>query len=90
MNRDQPSQHWQADTYADNARFVSDYGQSLLQWLNPQEGERILDLGCGDGALTQTLMQSGAEVVGVDGSADMVKAACALGVDARIGNGEAL
>ncbi len=48
-----PSQHWQAQSYADNARFVADYGVSLLDWLQADKGERILDLGCGDGVLTQ-------------------------------------
>ncbi len=65
-----PSQHWQAQTYADNARFVADYGVSLLDRLQADKGERILDLGCGDGVLTQKIAASGAQVLGLDGSAD--------------------
>lgn len=84
------TQTWSAATYAKNARFVADLGAPLLDLLNPQAGETILDLGCGDGALTLKIMASGAHVVGVDGSADMVAAARAAGVDARVMNGEAL
>ena len=78
------SQDWDSSRYAQNARFVSDLGQSVLELLNPQPGERILDLGCGDGALTEKLVAAGAEVVGVDGSADMVSASRERGLDARV------
>lgn len=84
------TQVWSAETYAHNARFVADLGAPLLSLLNPQAGEDILDLGCGDGALTVQIAQSGARVVGVDGSASMVAAAVAAGLDARVMNGEAL
>jgi len=82
--------HWSSDRYATNARFVSDLGAGVLGWLDPQAGERILDLGCGDGALTRRLVAAGAEVVGTDFSADMVAGAQALGLDARVGDGHAL
>ncbi|HWH57205.1 MAG TPA: class I SAM-dependent methyltransferase [Terriglobales bacterium] len=78
------SQDWDSSRYAQNARFVSDLGQPVLELLNPQPGERILDLGCGDGALTEKLVAAGAEVVGVDGSADMVSASRERGLDARV------
>ncbi len=84
------TQVWSAESYAHNARFVADLGAPLLDFLNPMAGEDILDLGCGDGALTLRIAQTGARVVGVDGSASMVEAAVAAGVDARVRNGEAL
>ena len=83
-------QEWNAEQYAKNARFVSDLGQAVLDLLNPQPGERILDLGCGDGALTERLVAAGANVVGVDSSADMVRAAKDRGLDARVVDGYTL
>lgn len=83
-------QTWNADDYARNARFVSDLGQPVLDLLAPQPGEDILDLGCGDGALTERLAQAGARVVGIDPSAEFVAAARARGLDARIGDATAL
>jgi trans-aconitate methyltransferase len=78
------TQEWSSSRYAENARFVSDLGEAVLGLLNPQPGERILDLGCGDGALTEKIAAMGAEVVGVDGSPDMVAAAKWRGIDSRV------
>ncbi len=83
-------QQWDPQTYAKHARFVSDLGSGVVDLLAPQPGERILDLGCGDGALTEKLVAAGAEVVGVDASAEQVAAARARGLDARVARGEAL
>jgi trans-aconitate methyltransferase len=77
-------QEWESSRYAENARFVSDLGQPLVELLNPQPGEHILDLGCGDGALTEKLVEAGAQVVGVDASEDMIAAARRRGLDARV------
>jgi trans-aconitate methyltransferase len=77
-------QEWNSSLYNKNARFVSDLGEPVVDLLNPQRGERILDLGCGDGALTEKIIGRGAEVVGVDASADMVAAAQKRGIDARV------
>ncbi|MGD0076678.1 MAG: methyltransferase domain-containing protein, partial [Candidatus Binataceae bacterium] len=84
------SQRWDPDRYAANARFVADLGAPLIDLLAPKRGERILDLGCGDGALTEKLAATGAIVVGVDGSGEMVAAARARGLDARVMDGQAL
>jgi trans-aconitate methyltransferase len=81
---------WSAAGYAANARFVADLGTDVLALLAPRAGERILDLGCGDGALTVKLVAACASVVGVDGAPDMVRAACALGLDARVVDGQRL
>ena len=78
------TQEWNASRYAANARFVSDLGQPVLDLLSTQAGERILDLGCGDGALTEKLIAAGAEVVGVDASPDMVAAARKRGIDGHV------
>lgn len=84
MSREAPAQEWSSSRYAENARFVSDLGQPVLDLLNPHPGERVLDLGCGDGALTEKILSAGARVVGVDASADMVSAAKLKRIDARV------
>ncbi len=84
------TQTWDADRYARNAGFVAERGAEIAAWLAASPGERILDLGCGDGALTEKLAALGADVVGVDASPGMVAAACARGLDARHMDGRAL
>src|SRR2546430_17648907 len=83
------NQHWNPEQYAKNARFVSDLGMPVVELLAPQPGERILDLGCGDGALTTKLIELGCEVVAVDASAAQGEAARKLGLDATAMNAEA-
>lgn len=84
------TQTWDPERYARNARFVSDLGMPVVHLLSPRPGERILDLGCGDGVLAAKMMEMGCEVVGVDASEMQVAAARKLGVDARVAAGEAL
>lgn len=74
-------QTWNSEGYDKNARFVTDLGAPVLALLDPRPGERILDLGCGDGVLTKKIADLGCEVVGVDSSADFVAAAKKLGLD---------
>jgi SAM-dependent methyltransferase len=62
----------------------------VLELLAPVAGERVLDLGCGDGALTAELVGRGCRVIGVDGSPEQVAAARARGLDARVGDGQRL
>jgi trans-aconitate methyltransferase len=84
------TQTWDPERYARNARFVSDLGMPVVQLLAPRPGERILDLGCGDGVLAARLIEMGCQVLGVDASEMQVAAARKLGVDARVIAGEAL
>lgn len=85
-----PRQDWSAGTYARHARFVSELADDVVAWLAPRPGERILDLGCGDGALTEKLVGTGARLVGVDTSPELLAAARARGLDARAMDGEKL
>ena len=59
FNTSSSKQTWSADAYSTHGRFVADLAGAVFEWLAPQAGERILDLGCGDGALTQKLVDAG-------------------------------
>lgn len=84
------TQTWDAKAYAQNGAFVHELAGGVLEWLEAKAGEYILDLGCGDGQLTQRITATGANVVGVDASPEMVAAARARGVVADVGSAEAL
>ncbi len=76
----QETQQWDARQYAANGRFVADLAGEIVSWLSPGPGERILDLGCGDGALTSSLSAAGAIVIGVELDSSMAAAARTRGV----------
>jgi len=84
------TQRWNPERYATSARFVAELGEPLIGLLAPKPGERILDLGCGDGVLTEKIAACGASVVGIDASQEMVAAARARGLDARVMDGQSL
>ena len=75
---------WNAADYATVGGFVAELGGAALDLLDPQHGERILDVGCGDGALALKIIDRGAEVIGVDNSAELIEAARAAGVYAEL------
>jgi trans-aconitate methyltransferase len=66
---------WDAKTYDERFGFVTRGGDSLIDLLDPQPGERILDLGCGTGELAATIAERGAAVVGLDADAQMIERA---------------
>src|SRR3990170_604319 len=75
---------WDAADYARFGGFVAELGQAALDLLDPQPGEHILDVGCGDGSLTEKIAERGATVVGIDNDIGMIGAARARGLDARL------
>jgi SAM-dependent methyltransferase len=75
---------WDAGEYATVGAFVAKLGEAALDLLDPRPGERILDVGCGEGALTQKVVERGASVLGIDNSVEMVAAAKARGLDAQL------
>lgn len=83
-------QRWDPERYHRNASFVAELGAPLIDLLAPRPGERVLDLGCGHGTLTEQLAARGATVVGVDASAEQVAAARARGLEAYVADGHAL
>ena len=90
MSTKPDQQGWNAAFYGRHARFVGQLGAPVVELLAPKRGERILDLGCGDGYLTAQIAQTGADVLGIDASADMVAASRAAGLEARVTDGQAL
>jgi trans-aconitate methyltransferase len=75
MPSSKTGQTWNTEAYAANGRFVATLASDVVALLNPQPGEEILDLGCGDGALTEQVAATGAIVTGVDASPTMLAAA---------------
>jgi trans-aconitate methyltransferase len=65
-------QCWDAARYQNRHGYVFAHGESLIEMLAPQTGERILDLGCGSGQLTAKIAESGAQVLGIDRSEEMI------------------
>lgn len=84
------TQQWDPAFYTKNAGYVAELGQPILELLDPTHGERILDLGCGDGALTAHIHSRTATVVGIDSSPEMVEAAKRRGLTAYVADGEHL
>jgi len=76
-----PSNRWDPQRYEEGARFVGEGGVPLLELLAPHAGERILDLGCGTGKLTRAIANTGASVVGIDSSPEMLSQARAAHPD---------
>jgi trans-aconitate methyltransferase len=81
---------WNPDSYSKTARFVSDLGEPLLQLLDPKPGEVILDLGCGDGALTEKITAAGSVVIGVDASLAQLRASRKRSLDVLLMDGQQL
>jgi trans-aconitate methyltransferase len=70
-----PQQHWNTTLYDRQHPFVWQYGESLIEWLAPQPGEHILDLGCGTGHLTAKLAENNVIVSGIDADPAMIATA---------------
>jgi trans-aconitate methyltransferase len=92
MNDGEVTQAWNPSHYDDKGAFVTRLGQGVVSLLALRPGERVLDLGCGSGDLTKELERAGAEVVGVDASAEMIEQARAKhpGLALAVMDGQAL
>ena len=75
QDRQQAEKTWNTALYDGKNAFVWKHGRGVVELLAPQPGERILDLGCGTGHLTNQIAMAGAEVVGVDKSQSMIEEA---------------
>jgi len=63
---------WNAELYDNKHSFVFEYGENVLELLDIKKRERILDLGCGTGHLTQRIHERGGVVTGIDSSPEMI------------------
>lgn len=84
MKQTKETNKWNAKTYNKHTAFVSKLALPVVELLNPQQGENILDLGCGEGTLAVEIEKSGAKVIGVDLSTQMVDAARDKGIKAYV------
>lgn len=81
---------WNPDSYSRNARYVADLGEPLLQLLEPKPHELILDLGCGDGALTEKITAAGSIVIGLDASLAQLRASRKRSLNVLLMDGQRL
>src|SRR6185295_16110163 len=91
MNEDQnqPEKTWNTALYDGKNAFVWKHGRGVVELLAPQPGERILDLGCGTGHLTNQIAAAGADVIGLDKSQSMIEEARRLYPDLHFEIGDA-
>ena len=76
-NMEEFCMEWNADQYYRNANMQYRVGQVAIEQLNPQDGERILEIGCGPGRLTTLIAQKipNGEVLATDLSQNMIEKA---------------
>lgn len=66
---------WDADKYTKNFSFVPQYGNDVAELIDCEKGSSLIDLGCGNGALTKVLQEKGFHVTGMDSSEELLEAA---------------
>ena len=63
---------WDAAKYTSDFSFVHQYGNSVIGLIDAGENSTILDLGCGNGALSKVLYDKGYIVKGIDASRELL------------------
>jgi len=81
---------WNTADYTKNFDFVHKYGEDVLKLIDAPQGSYVIDLGCGNGALTQKLLELGYRAEGIDDSADMILRAEELHPDIKFTRADAL
>jgi len=85
MKKTKETNHWNPETYNKHTHFVSALALPVVDLLDPQKGEKILDVGCGEGTLAVEIERRGAKVIGIDMSQEMVDFSQAKGLEAYVG-----
>jgi SAM-dependent methyltransferase len=65
---------WEKGDFTRIARSMRESGEALVRAIGVAPGERVLDLGCGDGTTALPAAQLGADVLGVDIASNLVRA----------------
>ena len=87
---------WGSGPYQGITETITDIHRAVIGRLQPQPGQRLLDLACGTGAVAELAASAGAEVIGVDIAPALIDQAKAragergLEIDYRVGDAEAL
>lgn len=66
---------WNAGEYGAKFGFVPQYGRDVMELIDAPKGSRVLDLGCGNGILTNALYDQGYSVIGLDASESFLETA---------------
>ena len=66
---------WDAEKYTSDFSYVHRYGNSVAELIDAPAGSLVLDLGCGNGALTKALLDKGYNVTGMDASEELLSVA---------------
>ncbi len=74
-DKNQIVKKWDSNLYDQKHSYVFKYGEDLLNLLQAKPGDKILDLGCGTGYLTNLIAETGADVSGIDSSKEMINLA---------------
>ncbi len=65
-----------AEFYDKKFKFLDSFEKDeLMRMVGDINGKKVLDVGCGTGRLERKLIDAGAEIIGIDVSSEMIKAA---------------
>ena len=78
---------WEKGDFTQIAQTMRQSGDALVAKIGVAKGQKILDLGCGDGRIVVSAAKKfGCRAIGVDLDPKCVESARALGLDAMVGS----
>ncbi len=77
---------WEKGDFTRIAAAMRESGEALVKSLGMKPGEKVLDLGCGDGTTALPAAKLGADVLGVDISRNLVEAGNRRAAEAGLAN----